>query len=812
MMLDRASLYQLFCSTFGVSAPFGSYQVEPAVHLLNGRNVILQAPTGSGKTLAALFPYFLARAQNINFPRKAIYCVPMRVLARSFWDDLQKRQSGIDARLQTGEQQGDRKLEGEITFATIDQLLSSFLNIPYSLSLRQGNINAGAVVSSYLIFDEFHLLDPGSTLPTTLEMLRMLKGVTPWILMTATFSRPMLSRLASLLEAEIIMVDEQELSGIPSQRNKVRRFHQVDSTLNAEAVFQHHRSHSIAICNTVERAQQLFMEIRSLADPDTRVFLLHSRFIKEHREAKEDLIRCLFRKDRQVSDSVILIATQVIEVGMDISCEAMHTEIAPASSILQRAGRCARFESENGDVYVYQVPYNQKGEPNYAPYLNQQALLCQKTWETLSRFDGENMDFLAEQNLINLVHAEADGRMLDGLEQSGYAHRQEMNKTISYQEIGRARQLIRNDDSVTVLVHPEPCTIDNPYGLEGFSLFPGSLHGQYQKWRERGLPNNEVPWLLMYPQERDGEEGEDRPIRYQWMSVKDQHEINRSTIHVVNPRLVQYDSEIGFRFTDGGEFESPLHRHHLQVAGKEERRGYRRETYHEHIQKMLAVYQSKLYPEIAHAASRLESQLHLPPGTLDRVVRLAIALHDVGKMDRRWQQWAHNWQAHIGVKMPDEYMLAHTDYDPDDPLHQNLEKGLPDTRPPHAAEGAVAVVKMLYRLLGEPSEAHPNFQLLKAVFSAICRHHSPRADSYQRFSLHPSAKAVLAEVLAGVGVDKGATESLVMSREPQPIASLLVQPESRYELLAYFLIVRALRLADQGALAMNQVPNSEKEG
>lgn len=90
--------------------------------------------------MAALFPYFLARAQNIDFPRKAIYCVPMRVLARSFWEDLQERQINIDARLQTGERQDDRKLEGEITFATIDQLLSSFLNIPYSLSLRQSKV------------------------------------------------------------------------------------------------------------------------------------------------------------------------------------------------------------------------------------------------------------------------------------------------------------------------------------------------------------------------------------------------------------------------------------------------------------------------------------------------------------------------------------------------------------------------------------------------------------------------------------------------------------------------------------------------
>ena len=40
--------------------PF-AFQRKVAQHLLNGRNVILQAPTGAGKTKAALFPFLLAQ-------------------------------------------------------------------------------------------------------------------------------------------------------------------------------------------------------------------------------------------------------------------------------------------------------------------------------------------------------------------------------------------------------------------------------------------------------------------------------------------------------------------------------------------------------------------------------------------------------------------------------------------------------------------------------------------------------------------------------------------------------------------------------
>jgi len=805
----RDNMDQAFASIFKVDAPYGHFQTKPAEYLLNSKNVILQTPTGSGKTKAALFPYLLARQQGLDFPRRMLYCVPMRVLARSFLDDLKKdeRYAALDARLQTGEQQDDRWLKGEITFATIDQVLSSFLNIPYSLSLRQSNVNAGAVVSSYLVFDEFHLLDPSSTLPTTLEMLRMLKGITPFILMTATFSGKMLDRLASLLEAEVVTVSKEELPRVPTQKDKRRQFHRIEAPLTAEAVLKHHRTRSIAICNTVERAQKLYEGLCTCTGSGVQIILLHSRFLREDRLKKEDDVRRLFGKDREKGGSVILVATQVIEVGLDITCEVMHTEVAPASAILQRAGRCARFEHEKGDVYVYQVPLNRRGEPNYVPYVSEQATLTWKTWEALPLFEKENMDFLAEQCLVNQVHADADGRMLNGLEQAHYDHHKKMKKAIGQQEIGLARSLIRHDDSVTVLVHPDPMAIENPYDLEGFSLFYGTLHGQLKEWQEVGLPNEEMPWLLKYPREKDNKEDEDRPIFYDWIPVRDHQELKCSAIHVVNPLLIKYDSCLGFRFAFGGGFQSPFQRSQAAGTGVEQQRGYRRESYQEHIQKMLAVYQTRLSVEMAYAASRLEQQIGLPARSLDLAVRLSIALHDVGKMDRRWQGWAKEWQKRIRMSVPEDYMLAHTDYNPDDPYHKKVEAEMPGSRPPHAAEGAVAVFKVLYQLLRAPEQDDPRFKLMKAIFSAIVRHHSPKADSYKSFDLHPAVRTTLAQVLVDLGADEQVSQVLVMSKKPQPICGFLVQPDARDELLAYFLIVRALRLADQGA--MEAVNNRE---
>jgi hypothetical protein len=91
----------------------------------------------------------------------------------------------------------------------------------------------------------------------------------------------------------------------------------------------------------------------------------------------------LFKKDN-VESNVILISTQVIEVGIDITSDIMHTEISSIDSFLQRIGRCARYQNEKGEIYVYDVLNG--GDSKYLPY-NETVTL--KTYEYLKKIDGE---------------------------------------------------------------------------------------------------------------------------------------------------------------------------------------------------------------------------------------------------------------------------------------------------------------------------------------------------------------------------------------------------------------------------------------
>ena len=693
---DEQCLDDQFQTMFGEEFTPFAFQRKVAQHLLSGRNVILQAPTGAGKTKAALFPFLLAQQENIPFPRKLLYTTPMRVLAKSFYTDFQEsprgKQNIFKAEIQTGENQDDRQFRSDLIFTTIDQVLSSFLNIPYALGLRQGNVNAGAVVGAYLVFDEFHLFDPDTSLGTVIEMLKMLNGITPFLLMTATFSEPLLERLSQYFNAEVVPVTETELKQIPSQRGKRREYQVAEETLlnSKDTVIAQHQQRSIVICNTVARAQEIYQSLRDNPQRGTtEVLLLHSRFLKKDRKAKEDTIRKRFKRGAG-TDNVILVATQVIEVGLDITCENLHTELAPASAIFQRAGRCARFEDESGTVRIYPVSKTD-GSPNYAPYENE---ICEATMKSFQQRNGKVLDFAAEQAIINEVHRESDEKILAGLEARPIRNR--ISEAISGQELALARELIRKNDSRTLLVHDKPETLDKPFRVEGFSLYRGTLFGAWDKLQQEARKQR-LSWSLKYPVEvEDNSPNSRTAITYNWCEVKDKETLGISPMFVVHPRLVAYDAEMGFRLEAG---EKPCVLSIPDDEATQERefsKGYYRETYTEHIEHLLNAYDSGLAAELCYAASQLEHKLGADMGAIDQAIRLCIALHDVGKLTVEWQNWAHKWQQEVGQPIDENYMAAHTNYNRGNSAVREKEKQFHVKRPGHAVESVWAIAPLLF--------------------------------------------------------------------------------------------------------------------
>lgn len=791
------------------------FQKRTYDHLMEGRPVILQAPTGAGKTRAALYPFLRAWEYREDFPRKCIYSVPLRVLANQFWDEYEGRTRNfgfrrpLDVTVQTGDRPEDPMLEGNLIFATIDQTLSNFLNIPYALSLGRGNLNAGAVLSSYLVFDELHLFDPDTTLPTTLHLLRLLRGVVPFVVMTATLSREMVQTLAKELKAEPIVLTGEELAAIPSQC-KTRRVHIVEAELTAKAVLDRHKQRSIAICNTVERAQMLFEDLRQRAGEGVEVRLLHSRFLRTDRQAHEEWLQREFGKDKTsyTVESAILVATQVVEVGLDITSENLHTELAPAASVVQRAGRCARYEGEEGNVWVYRLPVDDKGRPQYAPYLGEQKVICEKTWAALTEHSGEKFNFEVELNVVNQAHGAADQKMLGELQANRFYIADHIAATIEAQERGAARELIRAVDSRTVIVHPDPRSIEHPWAYEGFGLFRGSLFGAYELL-ETLADDLDADWVLMTADPLPEEESSRERTVWRWRHIADKEDLEGTLIVAVNPLLASYSPEVGFRLgvPSDGRWQSPLRE---RKRARRELAPYRRETFQEHVERMLRVYRNPFYDqraqkerlalreELAYAARRLEEKYGWPDGTLDRLARWVIALHDLGKLDIRWQKWAHCWQEEVsalrGIDLciPKDYLAAHTDYDEQNESEKALNHKLSRSKPNHAAEGAAAAMEWLLAQSG-------NHQALaRAALTAIVRHHSAGASGrHGEFRACTGAAEAVHKALALADPKGGEPDTIQWQLSDGELGRRLIRPKRDEELLPYLLLVRVVRLADQ---------------
>jgi CRISPR-associated endonuclease/helicase Cas3 len=784
------------------------FQRRVAELLLGGRNVILQAPTGAGKTMAAMLPFLDGIEHGRDFPHKCLYAVPMRVLANQFVKEYgdKVRCAGRDDRIrvaiQTGERADDEKLAATLTFATIDQVLSSFLLSPYSLPRRLSNLNAGAVAASYLVFDEFHLFDPISTLPTTLEMLRMLRGIAPFLLMTATFSSDMLDGLAGALDAVVVPEDEaarQAMQALPSQQ-KTRRYHLADGPLSAEAILArhwHHQHRTLVVCNVVDRARTLFEALRDHPDRgDTQVLLLHSRFLPEDRQRIEGQIHELFSQDGDQSGSWIVVATQVIEVGLDVTCHTLHTELAPANAILQRAGRCARYEGEEGDVFIYTETPDTEGETvdlteRVMPYRGQKEEVA-RTLAEFQAHDGEALTFSDEEEIVSAAHGPRDRAIVEGLVATREMHRRRMNSVMDGQRSGEAGDLIRAVSSRLVVVHDDPGAVaERPFRAEAFSLHPGTLYGLVEKWLAREW-NLDLEGFGVRALHDRGDVNEQGRSVYCWLPVQSKDDVVGSALVLVHPALAGYDPELGFVSDRGTGYRAKLAP--VQELKSRGSYTYRLERYAEHVRLVYQALLRQVWPELAQAATRLERAYGWPTGTVERAAHLVVLFHDVGKLNRGWQKWVVRYQKSIGRPAQDGF-YAHTDSDPTDPLHVEQQKTM-GRRPPHAVEGAMAAAPLLAAAL---QACEPVFN---AAFTAIARHHGAFTRQGQRYTLAPGAHQAVAETLAWLpsglacGLD---TECMWMSEDPTEasVKDFLIDSGRDGEFLAYVLLARALRRADQ---------------
>lgn len=347
---------------------------------------LLNAPTGTGKTKAIAGAWLYRRyCGDTATPTRIVICLPMRTLVEQtvngFQEWLKTAESLFRAKGMTPPrvftvmggvcENGwiERPEDPSVLVGTQDQLESGALMRRFGASRYAWPMHFALLHNDALwIYDEVQLMGPGAATSAQLDAFRRQLGcarpshslwmsatLNPGTLDTVDFAPYQASlntltlsdeerrspAMRKLIQATKALTRATVLLDSESAKKKAAPYIEA---LCSEIRAQHQSgTNTVVIVNTVERAQATYGALTK-ASIEAEVTLIHSRFRSTERQRLNTLIT-----KPPPTEGRIIVATQAIEAGVDISSSTLITELAPWSSLVQRFGRCNRYGEYNTD-------------------------------------------------------------------------------------------------------------------------------------------------------------------------------------------------------------------------------------------------------------------------------------------------------------------------------------------------------------------------------------------------------------------------------------------------------------------------------
>ncbi len=374
---------------------------------------LVDVPTGMGKTAMAVLGWlwrrrFAGERVRKATPRRLVYCLPMRVLVEQTVEnaqawlknlerlgDLEKGKVCVHV-LMGGDIDNDWDAHPEadaILIGTQDQLLSRALNRGYAMSRYRWPMHYALLNNDCLwLMDEVQLMGVGLTTTAQLQAFRekfCTFGPAQSVWMSATLKTETLATVDFAERAEILprlslSADDTKHSCVAVRVSAVKLLHKAETIWKQETrddyaeqltreVCRHHQSGTLTVVmvNRVGRAQDIFVALhRQLKSASSKpdLCLIHSRFRQAER------VRLQQRLKERPEQGRIVVTTQAIEAGVDISARTLFAELAPWSSLVQRFGRCNRYGEweQKNPAHVFWIDLetsmaDKKGEQQLVP-------------------------------------------------------------------------------------------------------------------------------------------------------------------------------------------------------------------------------------------------------------------------------------------------------------------------------------------------------------------------------------------------------------------------------------------------------------
>lgn len=316
----------------------------------------LNVPTGGGKTLSSL--RFALHHAEIQKKRRIIYVIPLltiieqnaAVIRSAIGDSIPilEHHSNVVEDICDGEALAQQELLAEAWDAPI--LITTqvqFLNALFShktTAIRRFH----SLTNSIIILDEVQTV-PQNMLSLFNQALVFLREVCHATVILCSATQPCLEkahRAIPFSPQELISCDEH----LHSQFRRTNIQNCGAMTMEEIAIFAEDKLEScqsiLLICNKKDQAAELYQK---LSGGNTPCFHLSTNLCMQHRR---DILKTVEAAKKQ--GKVILVSTQLIESGVDISFGCVIRFQAGMDSIVQAAGRCNRNgeSSTPADVYV----------------------------------------------------------------------------------------------------------------------------------------------------------------------------------------------------------------------------------------------------------------------------------------------------------------------------------------------------------------------------------------------------------------------------------------------------------------------------
>ncbi|MDQ7032459.1 MAG: CRISPR-associated helicase Cas3' [Desulfonauticus sp.] len=379
----------------------------------------LTAPTGSGKTLTSLKAALAIRkelTQKWGYPPRIIYALPFinlieqtEIVLKKVLQNLHQYQKAPETFLISHHHLGEihyraeeeyplqealllvEDWESEIIVTTFVQIFLTLFGYANRWLKKLHNL-----IGSILILDEPQQFptDYWKALGWMMELLRKEMGITV-LFMTAT--QPKI--LANTQHKELVT------PALTTAFKKSVNRYQVKDLQTKEAFFETlektllKEQSVLIVVNTIRTSLELW---DYLVNQKRTKFYLSTNIIPLHRKERINEIK----EKLSLEEAVLVVATQVVEAGVDLDFDVVFREVSPIDALIQAAGRCNREGSrEKGLVYRFYL--KQSLRRSGLIYGKVTLEVAREVWKG-EPIDEINLSDLLEKYFENLLQRKSD--------------------------------------------------------------------------------------------------------------------------------------------------------------------------------------------------------------------------------------------------------------------------------------------------------------------------------------------------------------------------------------------------------------------